>query len=232
MLRHRPQTFEIIKGLSQIVKSNKNLTFSVKSRAGLNEDDKPAQLEFLSQISPFCDMISVHGRTLKQLYMGDADFDFIQQLKSQVACKIYANGGIVSYAMAQELGQKRNFDGVMIGQGAIGNPWIFTPHEPSLEEKIAVIKEHLLLMIACDLWFEERGEKVEDYQLKQPQKSDLDLLKKEINPDAEYRGVVEFRKYLFQYIKGIPNSREWKQAMIPVKTVGGVMEKVEELKVL
>lgn len=230
MLRHRPQTFEIIKGLSQIVKSNKNLTFSVKSRAGLNEDDKPAQLEFLSQISPFCDMISVHGRTLKQLYMGEADFDFIQQLKTQVTCKVYANGGIISYAMAQELDQKRNFDGLMIGQGAIGNPWIFTPHEPTLKEKIAVIKEHLLLMIACDLWFEERGEKVEDYRLHQPQKSDLDLLKKEINPDAEYRGVVEFRKYLFQYIKGIPNSREWKQAIIPVKTYREMMKKVEDLR--
>ena len=230
MLRHRPETLETIRLLSQIVKSSKNLTFSVKSRAGLNEDDKPAQLQFLTEIAPYCDLISIHGRTLKQLYMGDADFHFIQQIKSQVSCPVVANGGITSYQQAQELSQERDFDGLMIGQGAIGNPWVFTPHEPTLEEKIVVIKEHLELMITCDLWFEERGEKVENYQLHQPTLADLEKLKKEINPDQEYRGIVEFRKYLFQYIKGIPNSREWKQAMIPVKTYAGVMEKLKALK--
>lgn len=175
-------------------------------------------------------MISIHGRTLKQLYSGDADFSFIQQVKSRVACPVMANGGISSYQMAQEVGAERGFDGVMIGQGAIGNPWIFTPHEPNWQEKIAVIKEHLLLMIACDLWFEERGEKVEDYRLHQPQESDLQLLKAQIDPEKEYRGIVEFRKYLFQYIKGAPNSREWKQKMIPIKTVGGVMRELAELE--
>lgn len=118
----------------------------------------------------------------------------------------------------------------MIGQGAIGTPRVFTPHEPILEEKIEVIKEHLEMMIACELWFENWGEKVEDYRFIQPKKSDLDFLKKEINPEAEYRSVVEFRKYLFQYIKGIPNSREWKQEIIPVKTYGDLMKKLESLQ--
>lgn len=68
MLRHRPETLEIIKGLSTIVKKEKKLTFSVKSRAGLNEEDKPQQLQFLTEIAPFCNLISIHGRTLKQLY--------------------------------------------------------------------------------------------------------------------------------------------------------------------
>jgi hypothetical protein len=68
MLKHRPETLAIIKSLSEIIKSAKKLTFSVKSRAGLNEDDKPEQLQFLTQIAPFCDLITIHGRTLKQLY--------------------------------------------------------------------------------------------------------------------------------------------------------------------
>lgn len=118
----------------------------------------------------------------------------------------------------------------MIGQGAIGNPRVFTPHEPTLEEKIEVIKEHLEMMIACELWSENWGEKVEDYRFNQPKKSDLEFLKKEINPKAEYRSVIEFRKYLFQYIKGIPNSREWKQEVIPVKTYAGLMEKLGKLQ--
>ena len=120
----------------------------------------------------------------------------------------------------------------MIGQGAIGNPWVFTLYEPTLEEKIEVMKVHLEVMIACELWFENWGEKIEDYKFNQPKKSDLDFLKKEINPEAEYRSVIEFRKYLFQYIKGIPNSREWKQEIITVKTYGDLMEKLEELRFL
>lgn len=230
MLKHRHETLAIIKSLSDVVRSNKKLTFSVKSRAGLNEEDKTEQLQFLSQIAPFCDLISIHGRTLKQLYTWEVDFSFIQQVKNQVECPVVANGGITSYAMTQELSQKRNFDGLMIGQGAIGNPRIFTPYEPTLEEKIAVIKEHLELMIACELWFARESEEIVDYKLNQPRKSDLDCLIKELDPEAEYRSVVEFRKYLFQYIKGIPNSREWKQAIIPVKTYREMMKKVEDLR--
>lgn len=120
----------------------------------------------------------------------------------------------------------------MVGQGAIGNPRVFTPHEPTLEEKIEVIKAHLEMMIACELWFENWGEKIEDYKFNQPKKSDLEFLKKEINPEAEYRSVVEFRKYLFQYIKGIPNSREWKQEIITVKTYKDLMKKFEKLRLL
>ena len=232
MLKHRPETLAIIKSLSEIVKSTKNLTFSVKSRAGLNEEDKSKQLQFLSQIAPFCDLITIHGRTLKQLYSWEADFLFIQQVKSQVACPIIANGGITSYQQAEKISQERDFDALMIGQWAIGNPWVFTPYEPTLEEKIEVIKEHLEVMIACELWFENWGEKVEDYRFNQPKKSDLEFLKKEINSEAEYRSVVEFRKYLFQYIKGIPNSREWKQEVIPVKTYGDLTEKLKELRFL
>ena len=101
-----------------------------------------------------------------------------------------------------------------------------------MEEKIEVIKEHLELMITCDLRFDQRGEKVDHYKFNQPQKLDLFLLKKEINPDLEYRAIVEFRKYLFQYIKGIPNAREWKQKAIPVKTFGEMMKILEELRKL
>ena len=118
----------------------------------------------------------------------------------------------------------------MIGQGAIGNPWVFTPHEPTLKEKIEVMKAHLEMMIACELWFESWGEKIEDHKFNQPKKSDLEFLKKEINSEAEYRSVIEFRKYLLQYIKGIPNSREWKQEVIPVKTYAGLIGKLEKLQ--
>jgi tRNA-dihydrouridine synthase len=59
-------------------------------------------------------LISIHGRTLKQLYTGDADFEFIDQVRASVSCPVMANGGITSYTQAKEIGQKRGFDGIMI----------------------------------------------------------------------------------------------------------------------
>lgn len=232
MLKRRPETLELIRSLSSIVKKNKNLTFSIKSRAGLNEEDKPQQFQFLQKVSEYCDFISIHGRTLKQLYTGESDFWFIAELKTKAGCPIIANGGISSYQQAKELNKKRDFDGMMIGQWAIGNPRIFTPYEPSFEEKLTTIYEHLEMMIAADLWFEKYWEKIENYRFQQPTIADLEKIKKEINPDLEYRWVIEFRKYLFQYIKGIPNSREWKQEIIPIKTYGKFTDALEKLRFL
>ena len=229
MLRHREKTITIIQNLSKIVKENSDLSFSVKSRAGLHEEDKPEQLDFLKSIAPSCDLISIHGRTLKQLYTGDADFWFINQVKQALPCKVIANWGITSYQMAKEVLDQRKFDGIMIGQGAIGNPRIFTQHLPSLSEKLETMQEHLLMMIACDLRFEEWWERVDNYTLNQPTLEDLEKLKKLIDFSKEYRSVVEFRKYLFQYIKGIPDTRERKQKVIPIKTVGELFSAFEEL---
>ena len=219
MLRNRAETIKIIQNLSKIVKSTGTLQFSIKTRAGLSEADKPDQLAFLQNIAPYCDRISIHGRTLKQGYRGDADFEFIQQVKNSVSTPVFANGGIQNYQHAQELLQNYPFDGIMIGQKAIGNPWIFTPHEPSKAELFATIFQHVRLLITCDLRFEEASQKIKDYYFPQPSLEDLEQLQNQIDPEREYRGVVEFRKHLFQYIKGIPDSREWKQSIIPIKTL-------------
>ncbi len=219
MLRNRTETIQIIKNLSSIVKKTTTLQFSIKTRAGLHEADKLQQLAFLQNIAPYCDRISIHGRTLKQGYRGDADFDFIQQVKNSVNTPVIANGGIQSYHHAQELLQEYPFDGIMIGQKAIGNPWIFTPHEPTKAEIFATIAQHVRVLIACDLRFEQASKNIQDHYFPQPSLEDLEQLQDQIDPDKEYREIVEFRKHLFQYIKGIPNSREWKQSIIPIKTL-------------
>ena len=90
MLKHRPETLDIIKALSEIIHSHSDFSFSVKSRAGLNEEDKSTQLEFLREVTNYTDFISVHWRTLKQLYSWDADFSFIKHLKELVRIPIIA----------------------------------------------------------------------------------------------------------------------------------------------
>ena len=227
MLKHRPETLDIIKELSNILKDSW-LTFSVKSRAGLNEEDKQEQLKFLIEVSKVTDFITVHGRTLKQLYMWEADFSFIKKVKENASCPVIANGWITNYEQAAET--YKNFDWIMIGQWAIGNPRIFTKYQPSLKEKIDTIKKHLSLMITTEFWFEKYIKPMEWYSFPQPTTDDLLTLEKDIDNNKPYHSIVEFRKYIFQYLKGIPCSREIKQWILQKKTFNDVLEILSLLK--
>lgn len=221
MLKHRPETLEIIKELSSTIKSSW-LTFSVKSRAWLNEEDKENQLQFLIELSEYTDFISIHWRTLKQLYIGEADFEFIRNVKKACHCPVIANWWISEYNQAYNI--EKDFDWIMIGQAAIGNPRVFTKYTPSLNEKIDTIKEHLQLMIVTEFRYEEYIKPMTWYTFKQPTIDDLRTQINKIDKDAAYHSIVEFRKYAFQYLKGIPCSREIKQWLLQKKTYNEILE--------
>jgi tRNA-dihydrouridine synthase B len=92
-------------------------------------------------------IIFVHGRARAQQYGGSADWDVIREIASESRVPVVGNGDITSYEEALE---RMNFTGchaVMIGRGAIGNPWIFSGKSPSMEDVVEQIKEHLDLMI-------------------------------------------------------------------------------------
>ena len=222
MLKHRPESLEIIKELSSLIKTSP-LTFSIKTRAWLDENDKENQLAFLKEVSQRVDFLTIHGRTLKQLYMWDADISFMIKLKETAHCPIIANGWITNYQEAKTM-ENLWFDGVMIGQWAIGNPRIFTEYLPSLQERKKIILEHLELMIATNCYFETTVQTMKNYRLKQPQPEEITALIGTIDEATPYHAIVEFRKYLFQYIKGIPNAREIKQSFLKMKTYWEIKE--------
>ncbi len=89
---------------------------------------------------------------------------------------------------------KENLDGIMIGQAAIGNPWIFTPHLPSREEIKDTILKHLNYMIGYEQYFQEQKKNYQDI-LVMPEKLKVNVK----NPQAIT--LAEFRKHLFQYVK-------------------------------
>ena len=89
---------------------------------------------------------------------------------------------------------KGNLDGVMIGQAAIGNPWIFTPHIPSREEIRDTILKHLDYMISYENFFQEQKTKY-DGSLQMPDHLEINIK----YPQAIT--LAEFRKHLFQYVK-------------------------------
>lgn len=225
MLKNKIKTLEIIKNLSNIPWS---LPFSLKTRAWLNDSDKEEQKNFIIEASHYCSKISIHWRTLKQLYLWDADRNFIQNVKREInekwntECKIIGNGWIVSYFDAEKKMEQFNIDGIMIWQAAIWNPWIFTPHEPTFEERLDIILKHLDYYVACDQRFEENI-------LSNNNHITVDLLmvtekwlQKRIEKNLKWwdfqpHTIVEFRKYLFQYVKWIPWSKEWKQSILSCK---------------
>lgn len=102
------------------------LPISIKTRLGIDKNIIDSWSDYLIQASP--DAITIHGRTLKQLYHGNADWNSIGLISDKVkkAGIVYlGNGDVQSYHDAIEKIQKFKLDGVLIGRAALGNPWIF-----------------------------------------------------------------------------------------------------------
>lgn len=128
--------------------------------------------------------IVVHGRTRDEFYSGQADWDIIRQVKEAVKIPVIGNGDIKSEEDALRMFEETNVDGIMIGRGALGNPWIF--------KKIAYYLEH--------------GEKLPEISNEEKYKVILehyDLLEKE---KGEYTATREIRKHIAWYVKGMKNA--------------------------
>ena len=234
MLKDKEKTLDIVKELSEI---DGSLPFSLKTRAWLNDSDKESQKIFITKASNYCTKISIHGRTLKQLYTWEADRNFISKIKKSIKtnwnseCKIIWNGWINSYDDAQNKLSEFNLDWIMVGQAAIWNPRIFTPYEPTSEEKCKTVLKHLDYSIACDQRFDEKIANksweitIEDLNIP------LEWIEHKINEnqnksDLQPHTIVEFRKFLFQYVKWIPWSKEWKQQVLSCKNYQELKNKI------
>ena len=128
--------------------------------------------------------ITVHGRTRSEFFSGEVDLDIIKRVKEAVKIPVIGNGNIVDEKSAIKMFETTGVDGIMIGRGAMGNPWLFKQiihflktgeklKEISHKEKIDTIIKHIELEV------QEKGEKV---------------------------GIKELRKHMACYIKNVPNA--------------------------
>ena len=200
------------------------MPFSIKTRTGLDEHDTEEQIKFLVEVSKHVSMITIHGRTVKQWYADTGNRDFIYELKQKVdkKCKVIGNGWIKSYEELEKYCQWNGviLDWVGIGQAAIGNPRIFTPYIPSREEIRDTILKHLDYMISYEDFFQKQKANYTDI-LTMPDAIEINVK----NPLAIT--LAEFRKHLFQYVKWIPESKEFKQR---VATISEYELLVKEIK--
>ncbi len=237
MLKDKEKTLNIIQKLSKI---QGPLPFSLKTRAWLNENDKAQQMDFIVKASNYCTKISIHGRTLKQLYTWEADRNFISEIKKSIKtnwnseCKVIGNWWINSYIDAENKNSQFNLDWIMIGQAAIWNPRIFTPHKPTIEEKLETILQHLDYNIACDQWFDEmiasKSWEISTQDLNISLERIENRVKENQNKsDFQPHTIVEFRKFLFQYVKWISWSKERKQQVLRCKDYKELKDQIIEL---
>lgn len=121
----------------------KSLPLSVKTRIGYNTSIIEEWVKHLLEEKPV--NISIHGRTLKQLYSGSADWEAIGRAASiihQTSTLVMGNGDVKNLDEAKQKIASYGLDGVLIGRAAFGNPWVFKNEEKHTEEKLAVAIEH------------------------------------------------------------------------------------------
>jgi tRNA-dihydrouridine synthase B len=148
--------------------------------------------------------LTVHARTRCQKYKGDARWEYLKLLKNTPGLEIpiIGNGDVTSPKTAKKMFDETGVDGVMIGRGAIGNPWIFeqTRHyletgellpEPTLQERLQVCAEQLRLSVAHH---------------------------------GETYGVIIMKKHYGQYLKGVRNGKKLRNAIMQEKEMNPVLE--------
>ena len=131
---------------------------TVKIRKGFTADEVNAvEIARIAEASGAA-AVAVHGRTREQYYTGTADWDIIRQVKEAVSIPVIGNGDVDSAGKAKQLLDETGCDGVMVGRGARGNPWIFReirdylatgelPPRPSKEEVRDMMLRHTRMEI-------------------------------------------------------------------------------------
>lgn len=173
------------------VVKNSNKPVTLKIRKGWDCDHIVA-IEFAQMAEKAgISAITIHGRTRSEMYSGKVDLDIIKKVKENVKIPVIGNGDIVDEETALKMFEYTGVDGIMIGRGTFGNPWIF--------KRI----KHFL----------ETGEKLAEISNKEKLEIINEHIKLELQEKEEITAIREMRKHIAWYTKNMPNSSEFRNGI-------------------
>ncbi len=179
---------------------------TVKTRAGYDTVDQSI-FEVLDAVEQAgASALTVHARTRNQMFEGRADWSVIARLKEKARIPIIGNGDVRNAEDAYRLFRETRCDGIMIGRGSMGSPWIF--------EEI----NHYL----------ETGKPLQAPSLKFRIGMALEQLKCSLEVQGPRLGLLEMRKHLTQYLKGFPGARERRQKLLTSNDADWVVKSLSE----
>ena len=207
MLRNIPLMLEITREVVKAVK----LPVTVKTRLGWDADHRII-VELAEQLQD-CGIaaLSIHGRTRAQMYTGEADWTLIREVKQnpRMTIPIIGNGDVVTAEQCQQRFDETGVDGVMIGRGSIGRPWVFREVKHYLTTGQLLPKEPFT-------WY-------------------LDILKQQVLQSVERlderRGILHIRRHLAatSLFKGISDFKQTRVAMLRAETVADLFRIMDEI---
>lgn len=202
LMKNPELVHEIVSAVSKAIKK----PVTVKIRKGFDDDNINA-VEIAKIIEDAGGAaVAVHGRTREQYYSGKADWDIIRRVKEAVSIPVIGNGDVTDAASAEALVEQTGCDGIMIGRGAEGNPWIF--------------KQILHYM--------ETGE-----TLARPTQHEVkEMMLRHARMQVEYKGgatgIREMRKHVAWYTAGFPHSAKLRAAINQVESLQALEQMLNE----
>lgn len=206
MLRNIPLMAEMTEAVVRAVK----LPVTIKTRLGWDDNSKNIVEVAERMQDAGIKAITIHGRTRAQFYKGEADWTLIGAVKNNPRMKIpvIGNGDIDGPARAKEMFSRYGVDGIMIGRAAVGRPWIFRD-----------IRHYL-----------STGELLPEPNVSEKAEIALFHFSKSLEFKEGRRAILEMRRHLSNYFKGIPDFRETRLKLLTATDPGEIISIINQIK--
>ena len=204
------QDIDKMVALTKAVVDHTDLPVTVKTRLGWNAETIKIEEDAERLQDVGIQALSIHGRTRKQMYKGEADWTHIANVKNnpRIHIPIFGNGDINSPQKAKDYKEKYNVDGIMIGRASIGYPWIFREIKhflntnelldpPTIEERVKMAKDHLLRSV------EWKGEKL---------------------------GILEMRRHYTNYFRGLRDIKTYRSRLVTNFEFSQILDILDEIQ--